>query len=323
MNDRNQSFFDVLSRWMTGSKVIVICLKWLFDPRMWLLRALIGLALLVFISDAIVNFSDVVYQVNRILAGYKLFSGFALVVALVVCCCLFHRRKEIHHWALLLDSKIVHKAILTIVLLLLVSYMVMQQTSYDTFVKHTYKAGLIFVMAWALGFYIFRRRKEISHWFSLIEGSVIQKVITSMLLLLCLVFTLTQKTIYPITHVGMFEESFYSRLTKDTQIEAPAMYCHYVDGKFRVESIRRASFFFPGDLDLDCHIYLGMIYFKWRHTEYVNDIIIKAAQREGLKLAPMDLVYSLGEDVHIISKTQTQLSTSKTKNIDGRAYMQR
>jgi hypothetical protein len=283
MNDRNQSFCDIFSRWMSGSKVIVICLKWLFDPSMWLLRALIGLTALVFISDTIVNFSDIVYNVNRIL-GYKLLSGFALVVALVVCCCLFNRRKEIHHWASLLDSKIVHKVILTIVLLLLVSYMLMQQTSYDAFARITFKAGLFFVMAWALGFCIFRLRKEISHWFSLIEGSVIQKVITTMLLLLCMVFTLKQKTIYPITHVGMFEESFYSRLTEDTQIEAPAMYCHYVDGKLRVESIRRASFFFPGDLDLDCQIYLGMIYFKWRHTEYVNDIIIHAGHRAGLKV---------------------------------------
>jgi hypothetical protein len=181
--------------------------------------------------------------------------------------------------------------------------------------------GLGLALALVVCFCVFHRRKNIFHWVALLEGNVFQKVILFAVLLFCLGHTLTQKTTYPVTHVGMFEKANFERLTKETEIFAPAMYCHYVDGGLRVESIRRASLFLAGDLDLDSHIYLGMIYFKWRHTKYVSDIITRAGQRVGLDLVPMNLVYSIDSDVHFISEAPSQLTVSTSLFRDGRIYI--
>ena len=312
----NDDIRNVVSGWVSSSRFMAPCLKCIVDSRMWPFRMLIGVSLLVFVYHAIDGFPAIVSLVKQMLVRNIFVGSLSFLLALVFSFYLFRCRKKILCWASKVAGSVIEKVLLFTVSLLGLAYALLQKTIYHELAGHI----LCVCLTLLLGFCIFHSKNQIIRWFSLIEGSVIQKVVASVLLLLCLGFTLTQKTIYPITHVGMFEESTYTRLTKDTQITAPSMYCHYVDGEFRVESIRRASYFFPGDLDLDCHIYLGMIYFKWRHTEYVNDIIIKAGQSRGLKLSPMDLIYSLGEEVHFISKTKSKLSTEKARFNCGREY---
>lgn len=176
-------------------------------------------------------------------------------------------------------------------------------------------------VAVACSVYAIFRRKEIVNWLSLLEGGRVQKSILLLVVFLCVIHTLTQRTHYPVTHVGMFEQSNFERLTEDTNIFTPAMYCHYVDGELKIESIRRATFFMEGDLNLKSHTYLGMIYFKWRHTEFVNDLIVEAGKGVGWDMVPMDLTYSLGKEFHILSATPTQLEEDFGKFKEGRIYL--
>jgi len=152
---------------------------------------------------------------------------------------------------------------------------------------------------------------------------LVPRFILTLAIFIALAHVLAQKTIFPFTDVGMFDEAM-PPCPPGTRVYAPYMYTTMVDGKIIVHSIRRASTFWAGEYKIEDSMYSGMMYFKYRHTRKVNKKLKYFAKKSGMVgLKAKDITYTFDVDGFKLFKVEDVREFKKlpVRYLDGREYV--